>query len=675
MRNLPVIPILFLLLNSYALNSYALNSDAEEDYAKNSITDYSYIDNSVHLDTVSVEAHKSQLMNADYQVFQREDFINRYQNLSSFLQQQNGLQVQQAGGLGNPALVSIRGASSSQTTLLINGIKANNSQFGGYDLNTIPLNQIEAIEISRSGSSFDLADQAIGGTINIITRQSEERPSLSMNAGSEKTIATSFSSPLTPGLSVQVDHEQSANDYEFPVPSPINNPQNRNRQQSLENAEFNRSSIQLVQNYKEIAARIRYNKQKKNIPDYFRNSDKNKAFLSQEDLTLSLQGEHQFSHKNNSDQFLTEHSWQLFHQTTDENFQDKQGIIGLGTDNDKFIQSRSEAQWQSKILLEQWQFQTQISAFEEHFASKYLDDADSNSCTTPQGSCDQMADQQGTKILFGARWSNKKQNQQVSGDLYKTQTSSQNQLRNKQDPSKKDSQSFIGYNLKYSVLTTNTDTHFSIKKSNRHPSLFQLFGDRGLLLGNPSLEDERSINYSIDNLYRVNKQHQINSAIFYRELENAIIPVYDSRGIGRYENSKQANLSGIELQWKYQNDYFYNQISADIYNSTTTDKKVKSFDDKQIAGIYHKSLSVITGLTIHRHNLELINRFSGEIYIDRSNIIAGDDSHIIDVNYQYQYDQLSLGASLKNLADIKYNDFTNRPATRRQWMVFTRYNF
>lgn len=635
----------------------------------------SYAENSIQLDTVTVGAHKSSLMNGDYQIFQREDFINRYQNLSSFLQQQNGLQVQQAGGLGNPALISIRGANSSQTTLLINGIKANNSQFGGYDLNTIPLNQIEAIEISRSGSSFDLADQAIGGTINIITRQSEKRPSLSINVGSEKTITTSFSSPLTQGLSVQLDHEQSANDYDFPVPTPINNPQNRDQEQSLKNAEFERSSIQLVQKYKKLSARIRYNKQNKNIPDYFRNSDKNNAYISQEDLTLSLQGEHQFIHKKDDRQFSTEHNWQLFHQSTDENYQDQQGVIGLGTDNDKFIQSRSEMQWQSKLLLNQWQLLIQTSAFQENFTSKYLDDSDSYSCINPQGNCDQVADQLGSTVLLGARWSNKKRNQQISGDIYNTNTNSQNQLRNKKDRSEKDSQYFVGYNFKYSILSTNTETHFNIKKSNRYPSLFQLFGDRGLLLGNPSLEDERSINYSIDNLYKINNQHQVNSAIFYRELENAIIPVYDSRGVGRYENSKEAYLSGIEMQWKYQNNYFHNQLALDLYRSSTTDKKVKSFDDKKIAGVYHNSFNLITGFNIQHHNLEIINQFRRDIYIDRSNSTQGDHNHIIDINYQYQYDQFSLGASLKNIADIKYNDFTNRPATRRQWMIFTRYNF
>lgn len=650
----------FLLLASFILNSYA-----EESILLDTVT----------LETVIVETHKSTLMNADYQIFQREDFINRYQNLASFLQQQNGLQVQQAGGLGNPALISIRGANSSQTTLLINGIKSNNSQFGGYDLNSIPLNQIEAIEISRSGSSFDLADQAIGGTINIITRQSEERPSLSINVGSERTISTSFSSPLSPGLSVQLDHEQSANNYDFPVPSPINNPQNRDQEQALKNAEFERSSIQLVQKYKEISARVRLNKQNKNIPDYYRNSNNNNAHLSQEDLTLSLQGEHQFDHTNNGKQFLTEHNWQVFHQTTDEKFQDKQGVIGLGTDNDKFIQSRSEAQWQSKISLPQWQFQTQISAFEERFISKYLDDPDSYSCTTPQGNCDQMADQQGHKVLLGSRWSNMKQNQQISADLYQTQTQSKNQLRNKQDTAEKDSQSFIGYNVKYSFLTTDTDTHFSIKKSNRHPSLFQLFGDRGLLLGNPSLEDERSMNYSIDNLYRVNKQHQINSAIFYRKLENAIVPVYDSRGVGRYENSKDAYLSGIELQWRYQTDAFYSQLSADLYKSNSTNKDVKSFNNKQIAGIYHNNLGLVTGFIFSRHNIEIINHFNGNIYIDRSNLVKGDDHLITDLNYQYQRTNLSLGISLKNLTDIRYNDFTNRPATPRQWMILSRYVF
>jgi vitamin B12 transporter len=629
----------------------------------------------IHLETLTVEVSKDDLMNSDYQVFQREDFVNRYQNVASFLQQLNGLQIQQAGGLGNPALISIRGASASQTNLLVNGITANNSQHGGYDLNTIPFNQIERIEISRSGSSFDLSDQAIGGTINIITREGANNTNVSLNIGSEETIATSFSSSLNQGLSIQVDHEQSANNYNYPVPSPIGNSSQRNQDQPLENAEFTRTSVQLIKAFENISARARINKQSKNMPDYFRNSPNNKASLDQKDVTFSLKGKHKLEHENNNLIFNSEHSWQIFHQKTDEHYQDKIGVIGLGEDNDKFYQTRSEVQWQSQLLFEQWGFQTKISGYKESFTSRYLDDNDSYLCTTPQGNCDQKAYQQGVQGLVGLRWANRTQSQRITTDLYQSHINSYNRKRSSATDSEEKEKSFIGYNIQYSLFYDAAEAHFSIKKSNRQPSLYQLFGDRGLLLGNPDLLDETSLSYSLDHLYRINNRYQMNSAVFYRQLENAIIPVYDSRGVGRYENSNEAYLYGLEWQLRYQGDHFYSHFGTDLYQSKSLDDNVKSFNEKQIAGIYHNSVSLITGWSQQHHNIELINRVNGNIYIDRSNLIAGDNYYLIDLNYQYQYSQMSLGFSIKNLADTHYKDFTNRPAIGRQWLIFTSFNF
>jgi vitamin B12 transporter len=632
-------------------------------------------DEVIQLENLTVEATKTELMNSDYHVFLRDDFINRYQNLASFLQQQNGLQIQQAGGLGNPALISIRGASSSQTTLLVNGITTNDSQYGGYDLNSIPLNQIERIEISRSGSSFDLSDQAIGGTINIITREGSSNQNVSLNLGSEKTLSTALSGSISPNLSVQVDHEQSANSYDYPVPSPISNSSQRDQVQPLNNAGFSRTSIQFLPIFKEVSARIRLNKQNKKIPDYFRNNPKNNANLSKKSAAYSLQGTHKLEHTDVDQSFSSEHNWKVFHHKTDEHYQDSIGVIGLGKDNDKFFQTRSEAQWQSKLLFQQWQFQTQLSGYEENFSSRYIDDEDSYLCTTPQGNCDQQASQQSTQVLAGLRWSNQEQSQQLTTDVYQSHTTSENRKRSSLINREIRKNNFTGYNIKYSFFLNKSEAHLSIKHSNRQPSLYQLFGDRGLLLGNPDLLDETSLSYSIDHLYRINDKHQINSAIFYRQLENAIVPVYDSRGVGRYENSKDAYLWGIEWQWRYQEDNFYSHLGTDLYQSQSLDDDVKSFNNKQIAGIYHNSLSLITGWNQLQHNLELVNQINGNINIDRSNLISGDDYYLIDINYQYQHSQLSLGFSIKNLADTEYKDFTNRPTIGRQWIFFTNYNF
>ncbi|MCD6506930.1 TonB-dependent receptor [Candidatus Poribacteria bacterium] len=72
-------------------------------------------------------------------------------------------------GPNSMSSVSIRGASSSQVLVLIDGERLNNSQSGGADLDKIPLNAIERIEIVRGGCSALHGADAVGGVINLIT--------------------------------------------------------------------------------------------------------------------------------------------------------------------------------------------------------------------------------------------------------------------------------------------------------------------------------------------------------------------------------------------------------------------------------------------------------------------------------------------------------------------------
>ncbi|HIC95844.1 TPA: TonB-dependent receptor [Candidatus Bipolaricaulota bacterium] len=72
-------------------------------------------------------------------------------------------------GPNSMASISIRGASSSQVLVLIDGERLNNSQSGGADLDKIPLDAVERIEIVRGGYSALHGADAVGGVINIIT--------------------------------------------------------------------------------------------------------------------------------------------------------------------------------------------------------------------------------------------------------------------------------------------------------------------------------------------------------------------------------------------------------------------------------------------------------------------------------------------------------------------------
>ncbi len=82
-----------------------------------------------------------------------------------------GTVVQQYGAYGSLATVALRGASSSQTLVLVNGQPANESDTGVFDFSSLPVNVIDRIEIVQGGSSTLYGSAAMGGVVNIITKQ------------------------------------------------------------------------------------------------------------------------------------------------------------------------------------------------------------------------------------------------------------------------------------------------------------------------------------------------------------------------------------------------------------------------------------------------------------------------------------------------------------------------
>ena len=72
--------------------------------------------------------------------------------------------------------VDIRGfgaASTQNTLILIDGRRLNDVDLSGVDFSIIPLENIERIEITRNSGAVLYGDGAVGGAINIITRQPE----------------------------------------------------------------------------------------------------------------------------------------------------------------------------------------------------------------------------------------------------------------------------------------------------------------------------------------------------------------------------------------------------------------------------------------------------------------------------------------------------------------------
>ncbi len=119
---------------------------------------------------------------ADVSLIDREQIERAGQtSLRELLAFQPGVQLVTNGGYRSSSGVFLRGAASSQTVVLIDGIRTGSATSGGAPLENIPLERIERIEILRGAASALYGPDAVGGVIQIFTR--EPADGLELGAG------------------------------------------------------------------------------------------------------------------------------------------------------------------------------------------------------------------------------------------------------------------------------------------------------------------------------------------------------------------------------------------------------------------------------------------------------------------------------------------------------------
>ena len=87
-----------------------------------------------------------------------------------------GTSVLQNGGPGGIANVRIRGGTSSQTLVLVDGAIVNSATLGAFNFAHLTTDNIEKIEIVRGAQSTLWGADALGGVINITTKRGQGSP-------------------------------------------------------------------------------------------------------------------------------------------------------------------------------------------------------------------------------------------------------------------------------------------------------------------------------------------------------------------------------------------------------------------------------------------------------------------------------------------------------------------
>ena len=120
-------------------------------------------------------------------------------NIIDLLAREANVNLRSLFGHDKSAGVDLRGMGDtygSTVVVMVDGFRINSPDMAGFDLSSVPLESVQRIEIVRGSGAVLYGDGAVGGVINIITKDA--------GTGSKANVETSFGSYNTLSSSVTV---------------------------------------------------------------------------------------------------------------------------------------------------------------------------------------------------------------------------------------------------------------------------------------------------------------------------------------------------------------------------------------------------------------------------------------------------------------------------------------
>ncbi|WP_016956012.1 TonB-dependent receptor plug domain-containing protein [Catenovulum agarivorans] len=655
------------------------------------------------IEVIEVEQQKLHAT-GNYQKIDRQAILEIGQTAADVLKKINGIQIRSVAGLGNQTEVSVRGSTNKQVQVYIDGQLINDSQFGGFDLNQLPVEQIESIEVSKS-QALGTGSTPIGGVIRINTFDPTKNQ-LRLTAGTGSFGYEQFSGLVSHNVaghqvSANVSYTYSDNNYEYLVKSPyVENadplaPSTPAIEKSRNN-QFKKVSLYLNDSFvvgsHKIKASLQYGEQDKSIPNYQFNLATNQTSLSSVTKRLAV-----------TDDWLISGNWfdsleiESYYQTKDEVFHDKRKHADpTQPDIDRKYYYYDDnyavnftAQLNLSALLANLNATPYLKLNKQEFEShSYL--TDEQRLCNGISACDVIANQ--NTFELGSRFEWKNDSATTAWHLlfnHQQQTNSNEIKQPVSDNTDHFSDKKLNHanftfevglvNSSLTVFKQNLVVSGNFSQGTRMPTLFEQFGDRGLLTGNDDLLPEQAISASLSLAQRFS-QFNWQSNFYRRQLENAIVVTYNSSGIGRYTNVSDATIIGFEGQFDWQISTKLTAMTSLHLMDSLTESDTDAYNHKKVPAIYHNQLQLGLSYQIsEQFKARLDTVHNSDLYYNRTNFIEPNrplnpkgepaSQKVTDLSIQWNKGNYSASLSVLNLFDKQYLDLANRPAQGRSFQI------
>jgi len=471
--------------------------------------------------------------------------------LGEVLAESVGVQVRRFGGLGDFSTVSIRGSAAGQVQVYLDGVPLSRAENEVVNLNDLPLDAIDHVEVYRGTTPLGFAQSGPGGVVNVVTRRPGDTPltGASVSGGSFDTRKVDLARAATVGpweYLAFAHYLGSAGDFRF-----INdlgttaNPADDREETRLNNA-FNLGNLTARLGYHGLGpATLAL------VTDTFAKDEGVPGVGSVQATDTSLRILRQVAHLD-----LTvpppptlpvslEASSYLLYQ--DQRFRDPKGEIALVPEDVTQDTTAGGLQVLLRGALGAHQAPGLFLAVsDERFAQQdHLAPTNQGDSTRLRGTIageDQIwlfADR--LSLVPGLRWEIFRDD--FAGSAGPPPTPPSNQVRDFFSPH---------FGMRAEAMSGLTFLG-NVGRYAREPNLEELFGNRGVVIGNPSLRPETALNGDVGfrleppDLGRFVTRVALQYAYFNNTIDDLIVLVQNSQNIVQPQNVTQAHVTGQEM--------------------------------------------------------------------------------------------------------------------------------
>ena len=236
--------------------------------------------------------------------------------------------------------------------------------------------------------------------------------------------------------------------------------------------------------------------------------------------------------------------------------------------------------------------------------------------------------------------------------------------------------------------------HGVVLKSNvarytREPTFYELFGDRGWMVGNPGLDAEEGLNF--DAGFSINRQVKNafiqrvswDAAYFQSHVDNLITVIFNAQGFGRYENIGEAEIKGIETDFRLDFLTYFRLIANATWQdpvnlSESVDQKGKILPGRYTEAYFGRVEARAMGIKLY---LEYVKEI-GMKYA-ASNLTApgsqpwtgSRDREETNLGASWLWEPILVTFEAKNIRNSRYQSYWGYPQPGRAFYLTVKYGF